>query len=146
MSANNIIMKKVWQDGDIIEMAIECSSNTIAAKTQVYMQVSQLNKLYEGLTLFLTDGIEGFSWISGEFGDDTTACTQFSFLYKDSQGHIVIEVTMELDDGGPLSKHTCCFFVYTELGALTSFRNQLALLISDSSSAFPVFLFEPSTN
>lgn len=145
MPTNNIIMKKIWQDIDILEIVIECSSNVITAETCVYVQISQLQKLYNNLKLFLIGDLEGFRWNSGEFGDNTTACVQFSFLHKDSQGHIIIEATMELDDGGPLSKHTCCFFIYAEIGMLIGFLQQLESFISDSTLGVSVFLVDPST-
>lgn len=47
------------------------------------------------------------------------------FFKKDRQGHFIIEVFAELQDGGEYEKHNCCFYVNTEYGLLMNFCNRL---------------------
>ena len=49
-------------------------------------------------------------------------------MHKDRLGHILIEVYMELDDGGSYSTHNCCFYLNTEMGLLERFCNKLPKL------------------
>lgn len=50
------------------------------------------------------------------------------FFRKDKLGHIIIEVFVELDDGGDYAEHNCCFFVSTEYGLLMNFCESLVQL------------------
>lgn len=61
-------------------------------------------------------------------GDDSNACITFEFIHKDRLGHILIEVYMELDDGGNYSSHNCCFYLNTEIGLLEKFCQKLPTL------------------
>lgn len=57
----------------------------------------------------------------------------FRFFRKDTLGHIVIEVFMELDDGGNYTQHHCCFYVGTEVGLLLNFCESLKQLKKESA-------------
>lgn len=74
------------------------------------------------------------------FGDNTTPCVSFSFIRSDLLGHVLIQVTMELDDGAPLSEHNCCFYVKTELGLLHSFALVLPTLLNKNDTRTVVSL------
>ena len=69
-----------------------------------------------------------YAGINGKKGDDSTACITFEFIHKDKLGHILIEVYMELDDGGNYSSHNCCFYLNTEIGLLEKFCQKLPTL------------------
>ena len=58
-----------------------------------------------------------------------------NFLHKDKLGHLLVEVYMELDDGGKLSIHNCCFYINTEVGLLTEFCERLPRLKKGSLEA-----------
>lgn len=128
---DNIIFRKIWQDDDVMELTVECSSPIITATSEIYVSDSLIDELISEITRFLNGNKEGF-WANEERGDASTACVSFRFFREDELGHIAIEVFAELDDGGDYSKHNCCFFVRTEYGLLMNFCDHLAQLKSGS--------------
>lgn len=128
---DNIILRKIWQDDDVIELAVVCSSPLITATSEIYVSDSLIDELISEITRFLNGNKEGF-WANEERGDASTACVSFRLFREDELGHIAIEVFAELDDGGDYSKHNCCFFVRTEYGLLMNFCDHLAQLKSGS--------------
>lgn len=137
---NNIVIKKLWEDNELFEFSITCSSSIISATTHIYVSKQKVRHLCDQLEQFCANKLESFEWASGMFGDDTTACVSFSFSRVDVLGHIVIEVAMELDDGAPFSTHNCCFYIQTELGLIYSFFTRLPILFEKDSDNTTVSL------
>ena len=122
---DNITVEKIWQDNELIELSVVCSSKVVIVSTKIYVSSFLINKLILKIDQFLQTKCEECVWECGERGDHSTASLSFKFLRRDSLGHILIEVFVEVDDGGSYADHHCCFFIETELGLLTMFRNQL---------------------
>lgn len=137
---NNIVLKKIWQDVHCLEVKITCSSCVISATTQVYLTENLIDNLCYQIEKFCNNTIETFEWKSGDFGDSSTACVMLAFSRKDTLGHILIEVSMELDDGASFSKHNCCFYVHAELGQLCSFGEKVAILLDRNSVGYSAAL------
>lgn len=125
---DNIILRKVWQDNDMAEVEVICSSSVVTAVSKIYVCNEIIDELRLEIDLFLRECIQEGFWISGELGNDSTACVSFRFNKKDRQGHVLVEVFMELDDGGGFDKHNCCFYVNTEYGMLMNFCKSLNYL------------------
>ena len=122
----DILFRNIWQDDDVIELTVECSSPIITATSEIYVSDSLIDELISEITKFLNGNKEGF-WANEERGDASTACVSFRFFGEDG-----IEVFAELDDGGDYSKHNCCFFVRTEYGLLMNFCDHLDQLKNGS--------------
>lgn len=123
---DNIEFEIVWQDSDLVEVAVSCSTEKICASNKIYFSYANIMILYSQLGLFLQDdNLPEFYWESGPRGNSTTACISLKFLRKDHLGHFLIEVFMELDDGGDYISHNCCFYITTETESLLKFMNQL---------------------
>lgn len=141
MREDNISIEKIWQGDDFFEANVECSAKTIAASTRVYVSNEQFSIFYKLLESFLNNNaIQSVSWESGPKGNETTPCVVFVFSKLDLQGHICIEVFMELDDGGRLSDHTCCFFVNTETQSMYTFVQHLPLMLNNDNIGYRVSL------
>ena len=84
------------------------------------------------LYIFLNEKATEVLWENGTIGDHSTACVSLRLLHKDKLGHILIEVFMELDDGGDYSSHNCCFYLNTEMGLLERFYKRLPMLKQNS--------------
>lgn len=125
---DNIIIEKIWQDKDFFEVSIKCSNNKISAITEIYLTNELIDELYEKIEFVLQFQKKNIKWESGMRGNGSTSCVEFDITMKDKSGHINIEVYMELNDGGCLEKHHCCFYVNTELGLLYEFNNHLMCL------------------
>ena len=132
---DNICIQKLWQDSELIQLKIVCSSAVITATTKIYVSdylidelICQINQLLYG------QGKESF-WANEKRGNHSTACVSLRFLHKDKLGHILIEVFMELDDGGDYSSHNCCFYLNTEMGLLERFCKRLPMIKQNSLGA-----------
>ena len=125
---DNIIFSKIWEDDDIIELKVECSSSVATISSQIYVSDSLIDELICQIKQFLDGNIEEGLWANEDKGNDSTACVSLRFFSKDKLGHIIIEVFAELDDGGNFTEHNCCFFVGTEYGLLMSFCESLVCL------------------
>ena len=122
---NNIIIKKNWQDEQIVELQVTCVSDRITATTEVYSTIRSLEDLANRLGQIINGELREAFWECSEKGEGTTPYLSLRFETVDMRGHIRIEVFMELDDGGEPNKHTCCFYVKSELGLLESFHSRL---------------------
>ena len=125
---DNIIFSKIWEDDDIIELKVVCSSSVATITSQIYVSDSLIDELICQIKQFLEGNIEEGLWANEDKGNDSTSCVSLRFFNKDKLGHIIIEVLAELDDGGNFTEHNCCFFVGTEYGLLMSFCESLAQL------------------
>lgn len=123
-----IIIEKVWADTDLIELALECKSSYVCAKNKYYTCKENIHKLIYDIDKFLLDSKKEFLWENGQKGDKSTAYFSLNFSHKDINGHVLIEIYMEIDDGGSFEKHNCCFFVNTEIGQLDFFLKDLSKL------------------
>ena len=125
---DNIIFSKIWEDDDIIELKVVCSSSVAVITSRIYVSDSLIDELICQIKQFLGGNIEEGLWANEDKGNDSTACVSLRFFRKDKLGHIIIEVFAELDDGGNYTEHNCCFFVGTEYGLLMDFCERLAYL------------------
>lgn len=125
---DNITLEVVWRDTGFFQATVFCASENVSVKNNIYITDDGLDDLVNGIQLFLSEKKPEFFWESCDRGDKSSASVSFCFMRKDGRGHILIEVYLELDDGGKHSRHNCCFFVNTELGLLEQFREKLIAL------------------
>lgn len=64
----------------------------------------------------------------GELGGNYTPSLDM-VMTQDKRGHVVIDITMELNDGAK-PKHPCCFYLNTELGLLEKFASAMNYLVN----------------
>lgn len=125
---DNVVFSKIWQDDDVIELEVVCSSSVAIITSRIYVSGTLIDELIFQIKQFLDGNNEEGLWANEDRGNDSTACLSLRFLKKDKLGHIVIEVFAELDDGGDYTEHNCCFYVSTEYGLLMSFCEGLVQL------------------
>lgn len=135
---DNIILKTVWTDRRLLEVRFTCNNRFVTATSDYYLTRDSLQCLRQKIGSFLREQQDEY-WQSGEYGNQTTPCISFRFSNKDALGHVEIEIFMEIDDGGDLSRHTCCFSVETEIGLLQTFVSKLEI-ISESGIDYSVSL------
>ena len=125
---DNIIFRKTWEDCDLIELKVVCSSSVATITSQIYVSDHLIDELICQIKQFLEGKIKQGLWANEERGNDSAACVSLRFFKKDNLGHIIVEVFAELDDGGNYTEHNCCFFVSTEHGLLMNFCEGLSCL------------------
>ena len=123
-----IEIEKLWYDCHMMQLGIVCSSAVITASAEIYVDDYLIDNLISKITEFLNGKVMETTWANGWKGDGTAACVSFRFLHRDKLGHILIEVYMELEDGGNYSSHNCCFYISTEPGSLERFCKKLPVL------------------
>ena len=122
---DNIIMKRIWQDKEFFELFVTCTNSKIIATTEVYVTDKMIDELHDMISEVINFKSQTVMWTSGCRGEQSTSCIEFSISMQDLNGHILIEVFMEINDGGSLDKHHCCFYLNTELGMLEEFSKNI---------------------
>lgn len=125
---DNITITRVWQDWDLFQIEIECKTDLIVVRGKVYTTDALIDDLHRKIERFLSENMGTTCWQNGTRGDSTTPCITLVFSHDDKKGHVRIEVFMEIDDGGLLSSHNCCFYINTEIGLLYQFKENLLKL------------------
>lgn len=132
--SDNIIIERIWEDDSFFEIKITAQNENICAASKVYVQNETIDDLREKIKDVVSLKESKTFWQAGERGDATTPSVSLEFA-RDGRGHVVIDVYMELDDGGKLSAHNCSFYVKTEMGLLENFAIQLQNLKTDGVGA-----------
>lgn len=122
---DNLKITRVWRDNDFTEIIIAAKSKQIQAYTISYANEDLIEKLSEKLIAFNGRPDDEFIWEHGIKGDEYTPYVSLAVICKDELGHIQVEIYFEINSGGPLGKHHCCFFIETELGLLHNFGKSL---------------------
>ena len=121
---DNIIIKKIYQDGDLIELLVEAKSEYVKVKQTCYISLDDLIKngniikKYDHNTK--TDTYVEFGNKKGNF----TPAFSMKILPCDNYGHVLIELDMEIADN-KTRIHRCTFYINTELGLLITFGEKL---------------------
>lgn len=139
MEKGNIILRKIWQDSELIELAAECTSPLITARSKIYVSADLIDELVQKIRTFLGGQCNETQWANEARGSGSTVCLSLRFLKKDTLGHILIEVFTEVEDGGDRETHNCCFYVHTECGLLRQFCYEL-LSLKDCAAGREVHL------
>lgn len=125
---DNLIFTRIWQDIEFFQIGIECITELLAVRGKVYITDALVDDLHNKIERFLSGDVDSTYWRNGTRGDGTAPCITLQFFRKDNRGHILIEIFMEIDDGGTLSAHNCCFYINTEIGLLHQFKENLLKL------------------
>ena len=121
---DNIEFKRIWQDTDFYKLWMCFSNDKISVKTELYTTDSKIDDLYDKIDSLIQNQVTEIFWQNGEKGNDTVPCVSMD-MQKDKHGHVLIELYVEIDDGGELSKHNCCFYLSTDLMSLCNFNRRL---------------------
>lgn len=124
---DDIVIKKVWEDGDLLELNILCISEFASASQNCYIQSSDLSLLSGRLEDAIVSLNQGCVLRFGESGNDYTPSFSMELYEISKTGHVTLEVTIEIDDNST-REHKCVFFVRSELGLLEIFAHALCSL------------------
>lgn len=113
------------EDG-CMELLVSAACPSITANAKIYVGASLLQELQEQVQAFLEEpDLEGY-WENDVPGIGGPPCITLKLLPQDSAGKVLIEIYLELNDGGPFVSHNCRFYVRTDREALTRFCDGLA--------------------
>ncbi len=114
---DNIIFKKVWQDGNLIELKISINSEFVSAYQNCYIEDTMLKEISNKISNYVNNYNMPCYLEFGKKEDNYTPAFSMYMLPADASGHIKIEVDIEILDNDTRS-HRCCFFVKSELGLI----------------------------
>lgn len=116
--------EKIWRDNEFYEIELKAESEFINLKINSYTYPETIGALAERLLSFPQKKNDCFLWKNGIKG--SVYSPYFSLEFKcDEYGHVEIEIYSEIDDGGPLEKHNCSFFIRSEIGLVNRFGKSL---------------------
>lgn len=122
---DNLIFERIWQDEYFFELEMTAQSERVRARTKTYCSEEAISLLSGVLAVFPRSRNDSYLWENGDKGDPYPPFVSLKFYCKDGSGHIGIEVFMEIDDGGSLDRHHCCFTLSAEAGMLNRFGRAL---------------------
>ena len=135
---NNLVMEKVWEDGNLFELRIEGDSEYVTAYQNCYVQDIKIKEAGNLIGEFISSSEES-CYI--EFGSKTgnyTPAFSMKLVKPDISGKMKIEVDIEIADNDSRC-HRCVFYIDSELGAMERFAKGLYSLASGTVSKIEMF-------
>lgn len=129
---DNIVIKKNWEDDELLELEIRAKSEFVNAYQFCYIQKGDLKTIGDTIVKYVSQN-NGDCYV--EFGDksgDYTPAFSLEFLPANNNGHVQIEVDIEIDDNDT-RRHRCSYYVKSELGLIEQFGEKLIQLSIDNS-------------
>ncbi len=125
-TADNICMEKVWVDyyPEFFELKIKCYSEYVTVYNTSYVTEDLIKDFYDCVTNFVASKATSFHFGFGQKDPDFSMNVEM-----DTVGKLKIEIDMKIGDS-TTSKHRCAFYIFSELGLLESFANNLQKLIT----------------
>ena len=136
---DNLIFKKIWQDEDLLELNIIAMCDYVKIHQDCYISKKSLDDLANNIKK-INDTSEKIYLEFGKKDGDYTPAFSLLIMPKNKNGHIKIEVDMEINDIETRT-HRCMFFVNTELGMLERFGENMKK-IKDFEVGESIFLNE----
>ena len=141
---NYIVIKEYWQDNETYNLLFECCSDYVSVKHRYYIAKDALNNLIDKLELFINFKEKSFVWKSMEKKFENSAPSiSFNFSHKDSCGHILVEVFMEISDTEMSAEHHCCFYIEMDFGDIVALSNKIKTISKREGQSGDGSMIEP---
>ena len=128
--ADFMSLTKVRREADFTELTVEAGNSVISASATIYVTKAILEDLQEQIGLFLQEtDLEGY-WENDVPGIGGPPCVTIKMLPQKENQQVLLEIYMELNDGGSFMEHNCRFFVRTDRADLRQFQSCLSDLIA----------------
>lgn len=127
---DNIIIEKLWQDANVIELQVTAKSEYAQAKQSCYVEDEAIMKNADKIEAYMKNyDIECYLEFGNKIGNYTPAFS-LAFLPSQISGHVKVEVDIEIADNDK-RVHRCCFYVNCELGQVERFGKLLKSIVAD---------------
>lgn len=127
---DNIILKKIWEEVDLIEVEVSIISEFIEARANYYVSVNTILESQKIIYEFINNKSPKCNLKFGKMGGKNIPAFELN-LSQDKTGHVLIDVWFELDDDS-MPKHRCSCYVKTEIGLLAKFADAIIILADGS--------------
>ena len=130
-----ISFKKIRTESSCTELCVTASNSVICACAKIYVTAQMLEELKEQITAFLNESdLEGY-WENDVPGIGGPPCVTLRLLPEKASDHVLIEIYMELNDGGSFMEHHCRFYVPSTRTRLAEFARNLPAFAADQDGA-----------
>ena len=124
---DNIIIEKIYEDTDLMEIKINVISKFVTAHQHCYTYSEGLETHSDEIISYSKKIQEDYYAEFGEKEGNYTPAFSLKFLKAEANGHLKIEVDLEIDDNEE-RKHRCSCYIKTDLGSVERFGNALRSL------------------
>lgn len=140
MVMDNIIINKCWQEDELIELHVVAKSKYVTVNQNCYISVENIIINSELLDKYVHSYNEEIYIEFGKKEGNYTPAFSLKLFPMNSNGHLTIEVDLEIDDNNSRC-HRCIFFIDAELGAIERFAKKLSR-IQDLSNDDYICIYE----
>ena len=127
---DNIIIKKIWEENDLIEIGVSIHSECVEANVNYYVSSKSILDCSQKICAFINNNANKCILNFGKLGEGNVPSFKFN-LFQDKTGHALIEAFFELDDGS-MPKHQCSCYIRTEIGLLGKLARKFEALVNSS--------------
>ena len=135
---DNLIIEKVWQDGNLYELKIEGVSQYVNVFQTCYIQDTKIADAGKMIAAFLENPQDNCYVEFGIKEGNYTPAFSMDIFPPELSGKIKIEVDFEIADNDSRS-HRCKFFISSELGAVERFAKGMEGLSEGSIESIKMF-------
>lgn len=121
---DNLVIERIWQDDQLIELLVTAYSDYVSIKQTCYIGKSELSLISEKILYFSNNSNTHCYVEFGKKEGDYTPSFSMCINPMDKFGHITIEMDMEIADNTKRC-HRCLFYIHTELEALKKLGKSL---------------------
>ena len=119
--ADYICFQKNRIEPECMELKVTAQNSVISASAKIYITAAMLEELQEQIHSFLQEpDLEGY-WENDVPGIGGPPCVTLRLLPEEDPRLVLIEIYMELNDGGSFMEHNCRFYVAATREQLSRF-------------------------
>lgn len=122
---DNIIISKLWQDDDLIELDVIAKSKYVTINQSCYVSIEDIIRNSELIEKYVKNSDNEMYIEFGNKKGNYTPAFSLKLFPMDSRGHLIIEADLEIDDNNTRC-HRCIFFIEAELGSIEHFAKELS--------------------
>lgn len=127
---DNIIIEKIWQDSNVIEIQLTAKSEYVQATQSCYVEDDAVIKIADKIDTYMKNyDVECYLEFGNKTGNFTPAFS-LKILPSQTSGHVKVEVDIEIADNNK-RVHRCCFYVNCELGQIERFGKSLRSIVTE---------------
>lgn len=127
---DNIIIEKIWQNSNVIELQLTAKSEYVQANQSCYVEDDAVIMIADKIDTYMKNyEVECYLEFGNKIGNFTPAFS-LTILPSETSGHVKVEVDIEIADNDKRA-HRCCFYVNCELGQIERFGKSLRSIVTE---------------
>ena len=128
---DNIIIKKMWQDIDFLEIRIDVKTSFLSVYQDCYLSENEMRTNAMNILEYVSSPEKERYIEFGKKNGNYTPAFSIRLLPIDVFGHVKMEMDMEINDND-FRLHRCTFYLNTEIGLVEQFALKLESLVNEN--------------